>query len=118
MTHFDFLSGRRPPSYASHPMIATSHPLSTSAGLAVLSEGGNAVDAAICACAVQCVTDTHMTGIGGDCFVLYAPAGGGVRALNGSGMAPAAASPEALRAKGITELTQTSPHSITIPGAI
>lgn len=118
MTHFDFLSGRRPPSYASQAMIATSHPLSTSAGLAVLSEGGNAVDAAICACAVQCVTDTHMTGIGGDCFVLYAPAGGGVRALNGSGMAPAAASPEALRAKGITELTQTSPHSITIPGAI
>ncbi|WP_243698536.1 gamma-glutamyltransferase family protein [Paracoccus alkanivorans] len=118
MTHFDFLSGRRPPSYASRAMIATSHPLSSSAGLAVLAEGGNAVDAAICACAVQCVTDTHMTGIGGDCFVLYAPARGKVRALNGSGMAPAAATPDALRARGVTELTQTSPHSVTIPGAI
>ncbi|SIS51501.1 gamma-glutamyltransferase family protein [Paracoccus saliphilus] len=118
MTHFDFLSGRRPPSYASRAMIATSHPLSTSAGLAVLAEGGNAADAAICACAVQCVTDTHMTGIGGDCFALYAPAGGKVRALNGSGAAPAAASPEALRAKGVTELAQASPHSVTIPGAI
>ncbi|RNF34795.1 gamma-glutamyltransferase family protein [Paracoccus methylarcula] len=99
-------------------MIATSHPLATSAGLGVLAEGGNAADAAICACAVQCVTDSHMTGIGGDCFVLYAPAGGEVRALNGSGVAPAAATPDALRERGITELAQTSPHSVTIPGAI
>lgn len=99
-------------------MIATSHSLASAAGLAVLSEGGNAVDAAICACAVQCVVDTHMTGIGGDCFALYAPAGGKVQALNGSGIAPAAATVDRLRGEGVTELTQTSPHSITIPGAI
>ncbi|WP_205962152.1 gamma-glutamyltransferase family protein [Paracoccus siganidrum] len=118
MSGFDFLSGRRPPTYASRAMIACSHPLATSAGLAVLAEGGNAVDAAICASAVQCVTDTHMTGIGGDCFALYAPAGQPVRALNGSGRAPAAATPEALQARGVTQLTQASPHSVTIPGAI
>src|SRR5690606_40498914 len=58
------------------------------------------------------------TGIGGDCFVLYAPKGGRVRALNGSGRAPAGASLEALRAAGVDGLTQTSAHSVTVPGAV
>ena len=118
MTQFDFLSGRRPTAHATQAMIACSHSLASAAGLAILAEGGSAADAAICANAVQCVVDPHMTGIGGDCFVLYAPKGGKVRALNGSGRAPAGASIEALRAAGVSELTQTSPHSITVPGAV
>ncbi|HWL55935.1 MAG TPA: gamma-glutamyltransferase, partial [Paracoccus sp. (in: a-proteobacteria)] len=63
---FDFLSGRRPSTFAGKAMIATSHPLSTAAGLDVLEQGGNAVDAAIAAVAVQCVVDPLMTGLGGD----------------------------------------------------
>lgn len=119
MSKFDFLSGRRPSTYAARAMVATSHPLATAAGLAVLSEGGNAVDAAIAASAVQAVVDPLMTGIGGDCFALYAPAGGPVRALNGSGRAPAAATIEALQAAGLTDhIPQISPHAVTIPGAI
>ena len=78
---FDFFSARRPSTLASEAMIATSHPLSTAAGLEILSAGGNAVDAAICAVSVQCVVDPLMTGIGGDCFALYAPKGGKVKAL-------------------------------------
>lgn len=116
---FDFFSARRPSTLASQAMIATSHPLSTAAGLDILSSGGNAVDAAIAAVAVQCVVDPLMTGIGGDCFALYAPKGGKVKALNGSGRAAAAATVEALKASGLTdEIPQTSPHSVTIPGAI
>ncbi|MFD2237648.1 gamma-glutamyltransferase family protein [Aureimonas populi] len=115
---FDFFSARRPTTLASEAMIATSHPLSTAAGLEILAQGGNAVDAALAACAVQCVVDPLMTGIGGDCFVLYAPAGQPVKALNGSGRAPAGASVEALKALGVTGLSQTSPHSVTVPGAI
>ena len=116
---FDFFSARRPSTLASQAMIATSHPLSTAAGLDILSTGGNAVDAAIAAVAVQCVVDPLMTGIGGDCFALYAPKDGPVKALNGSGRAPAAATVEALKAAGLTdEIPQTSPHAITIPGAI
>lgn len=119
MSKFDFFSARRPSTYAGRAMIATSHPLSTAAGLEVLQTGGNAVDAAIAAVAVQCVVDPLMTGIGGDCFALYAPAGGAVKALNGSGRAPAAATVAALRDAGLTgEIPQTSPHAVTVPGAI
>lgn len=118
MTQFDFFSGRRPMTHARDAMIATSHALASAAGLQVLAEGGSAADAAICANAVQTVVDPHMTGIGGDCFVLYAPAGGAVRALNGSGRAPAGATIEALHGRGVGALTQTSVHSVTIPGAV
>lgn len=119
MTEFDFLSGRRPPTYAGRAMIATSHPLASAAGLAILAEGGNAVDAALAASAVQAVVDPLMTGIGGDCFALYAPAGGPVRALNGSGRAPAAATVEALHAAGLRDaIPQASPHAVTVPGAV
>lgn len=115
---FDFLSGRRTETLAGEAMIATSHPLATAVGLEVLMAGGNAVDAGLAAVAVQCVADPLMTGIGGDCFALYAPTGGAVQALNGSGRAPAGATIEALRAQGITEIAQTSPHAVTIPGAV
>ncbi|MDP0929672.1 gamma-glutamyltransferase family protein [Paracoccus onubensis] len=116
---FDFFSARRPATLASEAMIATSHPLATAAGLEILSAGGNAADAAIAAVAVQSVVDPLMTGIGGDCFVLYAPSGGPGIALNGSGRAPAAASVEAIKAAGLTDtIPRTSPHAVTIPGAI
>ncbi len=116
---FNFFSAGRPETLASKAMIATSHPLSTAAGLDILSAGGTAADAAIAASAVQAVVDPLMTGIGGDCFALYAPAGGGIKALNGSSRAPAAATLDALRAAGLTDhIPQTSPHAVTIPGAI
>ena len=101
MTGFDFFNGPRAAGFASGAMIATSHPLATSAGLRILSRGGNAYDAAIAASAVQAVVDPLMTGIGGDCFALVAGADGLVRALNGSGQAPAAATVEALREAGV-----------------
>jgi gamma-glutamyltranspeptidase / glutathione hydrolase len=109
----------RSPVIAPEAMIATSHPLASQVGIDIMKSGGNAVDAAIAACATLCVIEPAMTGIGGDCFVLYTPAGAAKPiAMNGSGRAPLAASVEALRDCGVEEITVQSPHAVTIPGAI
>jgi gamma-glutamyltranspeptidase/glutathione hydrolase len=104
--------------HARNGMAATSHPLSTSTAINVLQLGGNAMDAAVAAVAVQCVVEPQSTAIGGDCFCLYAPKGGDVIGFNGSGTAPAAATAEWYRDQGIDRITQLSPHAVTIPGAI
>ncbi|QDL94034.1 gamma-glutamyltransferase family protein (plasmid) [Paroceanicella profunda] len=115
----DFFSTARPTTLARDAMIATSHPLATAAGLEMLAAGGHAVDAAIAAVAVQSVVDPLMTGMGGDCFAILAPRDGAPVALNGSGRAPAAASVAALKAAGLEgEIPQTSPHAVTVPGAV
>ncbi len=104
--------------HAPSGMAATSHPLATATAIRILQQGGNAMDAAIAACAVQAVVEPHSTGIGGDCFCLYAPKGENVLAFNGSGRAPAAATVEWYLAHGIRAIEHQTPHAVTIPGAI
>ncbi len=115
----DFHAPGRSAVYGTRGMAATSMPIATATAIDVLKAGGNALDAAIAAVAVLGVVEPQSTGIGGDCFCLYAPAGTGkVIAMNGSGRAPMGISPEALRSRQVNALEHTSPHVVTVPGAI
>jgi gamma-glutamyltranspeptidase/glutathione hydrolase len=110
----------RSPARSLNGMAATSHALATITAVNVLQDGGNAMDAAVAACAVQCVVEPQSTGIGGDCFAIYAPGGAedGIVAFNGSGRAPAGADPDWYVENGIGKIDQHTPHAVTVPGAI
>ncbi|PYO80177.1 MAG: gamma-glutamyltransferase, partial [Gemmatimonadetes bacterium] len=87
--------------YAPHGMIATSQPLATAAGLAVLEHGGNAIDAAVTAAAVLNVTEPMMTGIGGDMFaIVWSANDRKLYGLNASGRAGSLMTRDALLARG------------------
>ncbi len=116
MKHFQRPS--RSAAVSHEAMAATSHPLATMTAIDVLRDGGNAVDAAIAAAAVLCLAEPHMTGIGGDCFVLYSPKSGLPLALNGSGRAPAAATLDWYLERGFREIPERSAHAVTVPGVV
>jgi gamma-glutamyltranspeptidase/glutathione hydrolase len=112
----------RSPILARRGMVASSQPLASQAGLALLMQGGNAADAAVATAAALNVTEPTSTGIGGDMFALYYDAGTrAVTALNGSGRAPAALTIELLRQQGLVSGDQMRDpfhaHTVTVPGA-
>src|SRR5437899_3542009 len=114
----DFSVPGRSAAVAANGMVATSAPLATLAGLDVLRAGGNAMDAAIAAVAMQSVVEPHSTGIGGDCFVLYSKKGAVPVALNGSGRAPKAATVEWYLERQIQQIHTQTAHAVTVPGAV
>ncbi len=116
----DFQKPGRSVVMARNGMAATSHPSATLAAVRVLEAGGNAMDAAIAACAVQCVVEPGSTGIGGDCFALYSQGGTDeIFAYNGAGWAPQAIPMDELVDQGgRRHLPRQSPHAVTVPGAV
>src|ERR1700674_3146237 len=105
--------------HTQNAMVAMSHPLAALTAIDVLRAGGTAVDAAIAASALLAVIEPQSTGIGGDCFALIQPKGEGkITAYNGSGRAPMAATPEWYLEHNIKTIPLTSPHAVTIPGAV
>ncbi len=105
--------------YAPNGAVATSQPLASAAGLEVLRQGGNAVDAAVAAAAVLSVTEPHMTGIGGDMFaIVWLAREQKLVALNASGRAGSLMTRETLQARGFRPGSQQGVMSVTVPGAL
>lgn len=103
--------------YAPHGVVATSQPLASQAGLAVLQNGGNAVDAAVTAAAVLSVVEPYMTGIGGDMFAMvWLEQEQRLIGINGSGHAGALMTPDKLA--GRNRVPDEGAQSITLPGAL
>src|SRR5690242_4836588 len=98
-------------------VVATPHYLASSAGLAMLASGGNAVDAALAANLVLGVVTPYMCGVGGDLLAIVWD--GDVNAYRGVGRAPATATLEQVRADSESGAMPTfGPHACTVPGAV
>lgn len=107
-------SSQREPVNAAN-IVATSQPLAAQAGLHMLREGGNAVDAAIATAICLTVVEPTANGIGSDNFALVW-AGGGLHGLNSSGR-----SPKNLDLSQYKEGEAIAPRgwgSVTVPGAV
>jgi gamma-glutamyltranspeptidase / glutathione hydrolase len=99
--------------------ISTPHYLASAAGLRVLQDGGNALDACVAACAVLGVVLPQQCGIGGDLFTIIYPRGGAAPVvLNASGRAGSKATLDFVRAAGHAELPDKGPLSIVVPGCV
>lgn len=105
---------------ARHGMVATSDPLASQAGLDILRQGGNAVDAAVAAAAVLDVTSQNDTGIGGDLFaIVWSARDRKLYAINAAGRAPAGWTPEFFRERlKVTRVPGSGVNAATVPGAV
>ncbi|MBW4483702.1 MAG: gamma-glutamyltransferase [Tildeniella torsiva UHER 1998/13D] len=101
-------------------MVVCPHYLASTAGLNVLSQGGNAVDAAIATQAALAVVYPAMTGLGGDGFWLsYQASSSQLYGLNGSGRAGASCDRDRFTSLGLGAIPQRGPQAvITVPGGV
>src|SRR4029079_12495255 len=115
-----WLSQGRSEVLARHGMVATSDPLAAQAGLEILRQGGNAIDAAVATGAVLDVTSQNDTGIGGDLFALvYIAKDKKLYALNSGGWAPTGWTPEFFTPTlGVKSVPNGGVNAATVPGAI
>ncbi len=107
------------PTSGTHGMVAAAHYLATQAGLHILQQGGNAVDAALATNVAMTVVYPSTCSAGGDIFMLIWEAKTQqLHALNGSGRAPTGLTPEYFAARRMQQIPTTGPLSINVPGAV
>ena len=110
-------SSRRRVIFAKNGMVCTSQPLAAQAGLEILRQGGNAVDAAIATAACLIVLEPTSNGFGSDAFALVWVKDK-LYGLNGSGYAPQKMHVETLSGMGITKVIPDRGWiPVTVPGA-
>ncbi len=98
-------------------VVATSQPLGAMAGLRMLLQGGNAVDAAVAAAAAMAIVEPCSNGLGSDNFAILWD-GQQLHGLNSSGVAPAAWTPEYFRRKHGDVFPMRGWDTVTVPGAV
>ena len=105
---------------ARHGMVATSDPLAAQAGLDILRQGGNAIDAAVATGAVLDVTSQNDTGIGGDLFaIVWSAKDKKLYALNSGGWAPSEWTPAFFRDRlNVQRVPNSGVNAATVPGAV
>ncbi|MBC7920598.1 MAG: gamma-glutamyltransferase [Ferruginibacter sp.] len=104
---------------ARHGMACTSHPLSTQAAIDVLRSGGNAIDAAIAANAMEGVVEPHMNGIGGDLFaIVWEAKTKKLYGLNASGRSPYGLTLAEFQKRGLTHIPPAGPLPVSVPGCV
>ena len=96
-------------------MVASSQPLAVQAGVRVLQEGGNAVDAALATAITLTIVEPTSNGIGSDAFAILWD-GNQLHGLNASGRAPQGVTPEDYA--GLSEMPLFGWPSVTVPGAV
>ena len=96
--HYPYPS-KRMTVHARKGMVATAQPLAAQAGLSIMQQGGNAIDAAIATAACLTVVEPNSNSIGGDSFALVWT-NGKLHGLNGSGPAPKNISIDKVKEKG------------------
>jgi len=100
-------------------MVACAHYLATQAGVRILTQGGNAIDAAIAANAVMTVVYPSTCSAGGDIFILYWEGKSQkLYALNGSGRAPQGLTPDYFATRNMKSIPLRGPLPINVPGAV
>lgn len=99
-------------------MVVAGHHRAAEAGAEILRAGGNAIDGAVAAAATLAIAIPFMNGLGGDAIALYAPPGGDVSTINGSGAVARGASVAEYRRRGISEMPMRGPLSVSTPGFV
>ncbi len=98
-------------------VVSTSHPLAAQAGMRMLHQGGNAIDAAIAAAAALTIVEPVSNGLGSDNFAILWD-GQGLHGLNASGVAPASWNPRYFKDRHGGAMPERGWDSVTTPGAV
>jgi len=96
-------------------MVASSQPLAVQAGLSMMRQGGNAVDAALATAITSTVVEPTSNGIGSDAFCILWD-GQQLHGLNASGRSPASLSAEDFA--GLDNMPLRGWDSVTVPGCV